>query len=115
MSRLLIVDDDVDLCNLLRDALSEHQVFCAYCVQTAEQVYPLFKPDIVLCDFNMPNGTTEPLLEYLKQREVPVILMSCGYREDTHHLQTRGLYTTYLPKPFHLKQLTDTIKEAQTK
>ena len=55
---LLIIDDEVDVCNLLRRALLKHfhTVECAHSLTDGYALAATFQPDVVLLDNNLPDG-----------------------------------------------------------
>jgi len=55
---LLIVDDEVDVCKLLRRALLKHfqRVECAHTLQDGYAMAATFQPDVILLDNNLPDG-----------------------------------------------------------
>ncbi len=55
---LLIVDDEVDVCRLLRRALLKHfqKVECAHTLNDGYAIAASFQPDVILLDNNLPDG-----------------------------------------------------------
>ncbi len=55
---LLIVDDEVDVCRLLRRALLKHfqKVECAHNLNDGYAMAATFQPDVILLDNNLPDG-----------------------------------------------------------
>lgn len=55
---LLIVDDEVDVCMLLRRALLKYfrKVECAHTLTDGYALVATFQPDVVLLDNNLPDG-----------------------------------------------------------
>ncbi len=55
---LLIVDDEVDVCRLLRRALLKHfqRVECAHTLNDGYAIAAVFQPDVILLDNNLPDG-----------------------------------------------------------
>jgi diguanylate cyclase (GGDEF)-like protein len=78
--RLLIVEDDADTRDLMRETLEDH--FGAGTVVGAENrrtalLQPLDEFDLILSDFNLPDGTGMELLADIQQRcNTPVILVT---------------------------------------
>ena len=55
---LLIVDDEVDVCMLLRRAMLKHfqKVECAHTLTDGYAKAAAFQPDVILLDNNLPDG-----------------------------------------------------------
>ncbi len=55
---LLIVDDEIDVCRLLRRALLKHfqKVECAHNLTDGYAIAATFQPDVILLDNNLPDG-----------------------------------------------------------
>lgn len=58
MKRVLIIDDEVDLCMLLTSYLSKknYEVFTAHTLIEGFKKLEIFYPDILLLDNNLPDG-----------------------------------------------------------
>jgi two-component system OmpR family response regulator len=58
MKRVLIIDDEVDLCMLLTSYLSKrnYEVFTAHTLIDGFKKLEIFFPDILLLDNNLPDG-----------------------------------------------------------
>lgn len=79
--RLLLLEDDPDTASLIRDVLEEHFAgegvrVCGTIAQALAQ--NLAQVDLVLCDFNLPDGTgLTALREFLtRQPGLPVIMVT---------------------------------------
>jgi two-component system, cell cycle response regulator len=102
-SRILIVDDDPAIQNLLKGFYASYDVdlFEAVHGQQAIEMAPVYRPDLILLDIDMPvlNGyTTIAILRtHEATSDVPIILMT-GQAEAKD--KAKGLYDAYLGKPF---------------
>ena len=118
-SRILIVDDDIDLLMLLeRRLLKEgYDIETAASLSEAEEILPYFTPQLVLLDINVKGEDGRKLCWKLKKTErakpLTVLIMS-GYDHSTGRAVLFGA-DGLLPKPlntefllhqvaFHLKQ-----------
>lgn len=79
--RLIVLEDDPDMASLIRDVLEEHFKgecvrMCATIAQAVES--DLASIDLVLCDFNLPDGTgLHALPQFFARRpELPVIMVT---------------------------------------
>lgn len=113
---ILIVDDDSEVCELLKGLLvSEHRiVHTAATVAGARDMLLREKVDLILLDLYLPDGNGIDLLARLKSSpDVPsAIIMTAFGSWDTHvkahHL---GAYY-YLDKPFKITQVRFLVEQA---
>jgi len=102
-TRILIVDDDPAIRNLIKRCYASYDFDLLEAIhgQHAVEMAPVYRPDLILLDIQMPvlNGYTT--IAILKTHEatsdVPIILMT-GQAEAKD--KARGLYDEYLRKPF---------------
>lgn len=110
--KILIVDDDLSLHNLLYRFLSyngyaaEIATNCA----TARQKFKIFQPDLVICDINLPDDTGLNLCEEMSQTNVMVIMLS-SMADNNYILEafSKGA-DDYITKPFDLQILKARIE-----
>jgi DNA-binding NtrC family response regulator len=112
--RLLIVDDDGDLAQLLRDVLGELGLE-ATAVPGAEEALAQFErssPTLVLTDLMMPGTTGAQLLRLIKQRNptIPVLVMSVVSSVDQAVQLLRSGADDYLTKPLDFAVLRDRLE-----
>ena len=84
MPKILVIDDDRDICLLLKRFLTKHnyEVAEVYAGKKALELMNSFVPDLVLCDFRLDDMDGTTLLVKIKEQlpEVPVIIMT-GYSD----------------------------------
>lgn len=107
MARILIVDDDPDIGNLLADALTRrgHTPLRAYSGSEALLLLrdPASRPDLMLLDLMLPGVSGEEVLAGCP--DLPVIVISArGAVEDKVDLLTSGA-RDYVTKPFSVAEL----------
>jgi DNA-binding response OmpR family regulator len=107
--RILLVDDDRELVELLAFALARNRLepLAAHDAPTALRLFRERRPDLVLLDINLGRGGTGlDVLRSLRQAgQTPVILLTALDAEDD---KVRGLdlgADDYLTKPFSHKEL----------
>ena len=112
MKRILIVDDDVHIGNMLEDALSRegYAVSRAYSGTEAVMSIKLCKPDLVLLDLMLPGLSGEEVLP--KLRGIPVIVMSAKASVDSKVELLLGGAADYVTKPFVMRELLARIVAA---
>ena len=74
MSTILVIDDDVNIGNLLDEALGleGYQVLRAYSGTEALMILDKLRPDLILLDLMLPGISGEEVLEKIKG--IPVIV-----------------------------------------
>jgi PAS domain S-box-containing protein len=116
--RVLVVDDDVGVCNSLRDVLrGEHcTVFTANGGIDALRVIAEEQIDVVLTDVVMPDMDGYDLFMELKERrpQMPVVLMTAYYYDKDHVIKRsrlEGLNQVIFKKPIDPKRLKAILKQ----
>ena len=115
---ILIVDDEEDTLNLLRDRLKEEgfQTIEANNGKDAIEKATHSAPDLILLDIMMPEITGWDVMESLRRKEgtasIPVVVLSAASSEaDRQRGYSMGI-SNYLTKPFEMKELISEIKKA---
>ena len=108
---LLVVDDDVAVCALLRDVLTNwgYAVVSAANGQEGLQVLTAFVVDGIILDIHMPVMSGERMLDELRWLgyQIPVLMISGGSDEPMlRQLMTTGAQG-FMTKPFSLPSLHD--------
>ena len=105
MKRILIIDDDIHIGNVLEETLSKegYQIFRAYSGTEALFVLSKSKPDLVLLDLMLPGLNGEDVLPQIKG--IPIIVVSAKVDIDNKVDVLLGGAVDYVTKPFHMKEL----------
>ncbi|MFC1699228.1 HD domain-containing phosphohydrolase [Candidatus Omnitrophota bacterium] len=114
--RILVIDDEDSICNLLKDSLSEK----GYTVVTAQNAKEGLKKakseqfDLLITDLRMPQmDGLEIIRELNKTCEDTVAIMITGYPSfETVQEALRLSAYDYISKPFNLEQVLFTVKRA---
>lgn len=116
LPNLLIVDDNKDLCNMLKLQLEEkYNVYLAYDgVEGMKKVY-LYHPDIVVTDQMMPNMDGLEMLRHIRKdfqiSHIPVIILTAkGDDEAKTEAISKGA-NAYITKPFNKDYLIARIEQ----
>ena len=117
MGKILVVDDEVGIRELLSEILREegHEVSLAENASTARERFTKFSPDLVLLDIWMPDSDGVTLLKEWSSTGVltmPVIMMSGHGTIDTAVEATKMGAFCYLEKPIALQKLLATVTGA---
>jgi len=116
-TRLLLVEDDTDTREALRDLLCEfeYEVEVADTKASALATFRDHQFDLVISDIGLPDGTGLDLLAELKAlRSVRAIALSgFGMAEDVSRSRAAG-FAAHLTKPISLVKLTAAIREVMS-
>lgn len=117
MKKILIVEDDKDIANLISEALTS-QGFKTYLVNSLAQAYSFLiqsSVDLVVLDLILPDGDGIELLKYLrfssKYSNIPVVIVSARGAELDRVLGLELGADDYVVKPFSLRELVIRIKK----
>lgn len=102
---VLIVDDDRDIVAMLAEVLAEegYAVHKAYDGLSALREAELAPPDLVLSDVAMPKLNGIALAHRLRERGIPVVLLSAAVSDP----RIPGI--PYVPKPFDLDRVVNVV------
>jgi two-component system response regulator CpxR len=111
--RILVIDDDTELCSLLTDFLrtENYQVSCAHDGKRGLDEALNSNPDLVVLDVMLPGFDGFEVLRRLRpQSRVPVLMLTAR-GEDVDRIVGLELGADdYLPKPFNPRELAARIR-----
>ena len=113
--RILIVDDDRQLCDLLVEALGQagYEVMAAQSANDAMTAIATSSPDLAVLDIKMPGASGLTLSELLRdQFAIPFVFFSAVDSEETVRQATMMGALAYLVKPLDMRQLIPAINAA---
>jgi DNA-binding response OmpR family regulator len=112
MTRVLLVDDESDLAELMANQLTRagFDVRCADALLTAKAVGDEHTFDVLVTDFNLPDGDGVDVARALK---IPICLALTGNSDDadTKRMLAAG-FAAVLVKPVTASRLVEAIKSA---
>jgi DNA-binding response OmpR family regulator len=103
--RILIVDDNRDILDLLQHVLTAegHQVIIARDGREALQQEASARPDLVVCDVNLPGLDGWEVCRRIKaSRNVPVMLLTVRVERIDYERSSAAGADMHLPKPFDI-------------
>lgn len=105
MKRILIIDDDIYIGNMLEETLAKegYAVSRAYSGTEALLVLSAQRPDLILLDLMLPGLSGEEILPELKG--IPVIIVSAKVDVNNKVDLLLGGAVDYITKPFDTKEL----------
>jgi len=111
--RILVVDDDLDICKLLHDYLHSHflEVKTAHNGEEMFSALKSYKADLIILDVMMPGADGFQICQTLrKTSNVPVIMLTAG-SDDTDRIVGLEIGADdYMAKPFNPRELLARIK-----
>lgn len=117
--RILIIDDDVDLCQEISDILKEKDFEVVYAGNSKQAKQILIKDDIdiILLDLKLPDGNGLDLLEEIKKvkSDVQVIVITAYGSLSSAVKAIREDFFDYITKPFDPDKLLKVINKAAVK
>nr|WP_297307272.1 sigma-54 dependent transcriptional regulator [uncultured Flavobacterium sp.] len=114
--KILIIDDDVSFCSMLKTFLSKKgfETSSAFSFTEAEQLLKNQDFDLVLTDVRLPDTDGVKILKYIKElnENIQVILMT-GYADIKTAVKAMKLNAfDYVSKPINSEEILHTINQA---
>jgi DNA-binding response OmpR family regulator len=116
MMRILVVDDDQDMCEILSDLLREegYSVLTAYTGESALRNLQCTHYDLLILDYKL-RGTNglQVLEEVYHINAPPTIIMMSAFGSEQVRLQARdlGVYD-FIEKPFDMERMVAVVNQA---
>jgi DNA-binding response OmpR family regulator len=112
---ILVVDDDMELCDGLRVVLEKHghRVIQARDGQQGKQLVYQHHPDLVILDMMMPRMGGYPVLEHFRDKpDAPPIIMITANEGSRHKAYAEYLgVVDYIRKPFAMERLLESVEK----
>ncbi len=108
MSRILVIDDDLPLCELLSEVLLEegYEVHCCHCGESGLAHMQSYPVDLVLLDVMLPNIDGMQMARRICQRfATPILMLTALNDENTMMDSLQAGADHYMPKPFQVPEL----------
>ena len=113
MARILVVDDELDLNNLVRDQLQAqgYEVVQAFDGRTAVAAADARVPDLVVLDWMLPDLDGLAVCRRLRENHVmPIIMLTARGEEVDRVLGLEVGADDYLAKPFGMRELLARVR-----
>lgn len=108
MSRILIVEDELDLANIIKDYLKKELYDVEICSQgdKAIEIFDKFKPSLVILDLMLPGMNGYEICQNIRIKStIPILILSAKMDEFD---KVKGLdlgADDYITKPFRPREL----------
>ena len=113
MRTLLVVDDEIDVCDFVKNFFEERgfKVFTALNGTEGVSVVERERPDLILLDIKMKGMDGLATLRQIReiQPDARVIMVSALEDQDKIEEAARGGAINYITKPLVLDQLEETV------
>jgi len=109
MVKILVIDDEVDVCDFTRTFFKERgfEVFCAVNCEEALSMVKDIKPDIVLLDILMKGADGITVLKRIKEIASSTVVVMVSAVDDIEKIKEAKALgaTAYLTKPLSLEKI----------
>lgn len=108
MSRILIVEDELDLANIIKDYLEKEIYEVEICTEGDEaiEIFDKFKPSLVILDLMLPGMNGYEICQNIRIKStIPILILSAKIDEFD---KVKGLNLgadDYITKPFRPREL----------
>lgn len=114
--KILIIEDEQDqlenICFVMQQA--GYETVGAEDGKKGLELATNIKPDLIICDLNMPGLTGYEVLEMIRANpetsKIPFIILSVYPRQDDIDITFRLNVQDYITKPFYFKELLARVK-----
>ncbi|HSE42467.1 MAG TPA: response regulator, partial [Acidobacteriota bacterium] len=115
MKKILVVDDDREICNLVEQILSSKNYYVISVASASEALKQIKSNsfDLILLDMHLPDGNGIDLLpKFMSAQNIPVILMTAfgNWKSHVRSYEFGAYY--FLDKPFRINLLRNLVKQA---
>ncbi len=120
MIKILLVDDERSVLNLLRHFITSPEMEIVAATQSSEEALELasqLRPDVVISDIRMPELSGLDMVRQMKERYPDMdFIMISGYQdfEYAYHALKLGV-TEYLLKPIRQSELLEALEKLMEK
>ena len=116
MNRILIIDDDIELCDLLTEYFTQEgfEVKAAHDSETGISQALLDEASLIVLDVMLPGQSGFEVLRHIREHsKVPVVMLTARGDEVDRIVGLEMGADDYLPKPFNPRELVARIRAIQ--
>jgi len=114
MAKVLVVDDDKLLANMIADYLRAQQytIECAYTGADAEELLCNYVYDAIVIDWGLPEKTGIEVVKKFRFEggNAPILMLTGRNSIDEKEVGLDNGADDYLTKPFHMKELSARLR-----
>lgn len=112
--KILIVDDELEILKMLEDEFERkgHTVLTASSGNEAITKIQLGRPEVVLCDYKMPNGSGLDVLRFVNGlgKAKPTFFFISGHSDLTPEECIAFGARNFFPKPFDIEVMATQVE-----
>ena len=108
--KILVIEDDINISNLLRKILNEFDLKFAYDGEEGLYLAKNFKFDLIILDWMLPKKDGMSILNQIKNQENLVLLLSAKNEIDSKVYALNLGADDYISKPFNIDELKARVK-----
>lgn len=112
MKKILVVDDEIDICNMLKEYL-QMENYLVYIATDGIEALKLLgtQPDLILLDINMPQMDGYELCQRIREEiTCPILFLSARTKEKDRVNGFKVGADDYVVKPFSMEELLARIE-----
>jgi len=113
MGKVLVVDDEIDICSLLTQQLKKLGFQTSYCLTVHDAIKNISATsyDLIFVDLNLTDGSGYDLISSLRKndQDVKVIVIS-AYDSERYKVLESGA-NLFVPKPFSKHAIQDALRK----
>ncbi|MGZ3663323.1 MAG: response regulator transcription factor [Ktedonobacterales bacterium] len=113
MATILVVEDEVDMCNLIRGHLEAegHAVYQAFDGPAALRLVEEHQPDLIILDWMLPGMDGLAVCRQVRQHHLmPILMLTARSEEIDRVLGLEVGADDYLVKPFSMRELLARVR-----
>ena len=113
MCKIVIIEDDIDICNMIKKFLENNKYSVQYALNGIEGINlcKSFVPDLIILDIMLPGLNGDDVLQKLRKfTNAPVIVVSAKTMVQTKIELLKIGADDYMTKPFDLYELLARIE-----
>ncbi|MFD2202477.1 sigma-54-dependent transcriptional regulator [Shivajiella indica] len=116
MGKILLIEDDISYSRIIKNFLEKNgfEIFTANKVSEGLSGMKIYKPDLVITDFRLPDGNGMQILEsILKEGKNTKAILITSYSDIRIAVKAIKMGAVdYITKPINPEELLETVKEA---
>ena len=114
IKKILLIDDEKDLCMLLSEILEGkgYIVTNANSVRNAMDILDREAPDLVILDLHLPDGDGMSIIPKIKKSSKTIIFIASAYGSERNKIEAKqeGI-SIFIDKPFSAEEILKNIKQ----
>ena len=114
MEKVLLVDDEIDICLLLSGILQREGFKTAYALTLKEATNKLLSDryEVVFLDLNLPDGVGYQLIPLIRENPQTKIIVVSAYDSEKTKAREEGA-DYFIPKPFNRNNVLIALRQLE--